>query len=144
MNAVVRDGSVNDPGLQCAPAKIGVPTWHGLPRKRPGAVSRGLAKDVAIMSEISNIGITNSHAAACRTLSTAPDGQIERGGQGTGVGESDPVEFSRMGRMLAGTMDTSSLRLAKIQALRAEIADGTFETHERIEGTVYRLIQKLE
>ncbi len=107
-------------------------------------MSRELAKDVAIMSEISNIGITNSYATAYRTSNTASAGQTQRGAQGQGVGESDPVEFSRLGRMLAGANDTSSLRLAKIQALRAEIADGTFETHERIEGTIDRMIQVLE
>jgi anti-sigma28 factor (negative regulator of flagellin synthesis) len=45
--------------------------------------------------------------------------------------------------MLAGATDTSSLRQAKIQALRAEIADGTFESQERIDGTVDQLIKVL-
>jgi anti-sigma28 factor (negative regulator of flagellin synthesis) len=103
-----------------------------------------LAKDVAIMSEISNIGITNSYSTAYRPLYTGPNAPMQQSDQGNLIGESDPVEFSRMGRMLAGASDTSSLRLAKIQSLRAEIADGTFETHERIEGTVNRLIQILE
>ena len=107
-------------------------------------MSRSLAKDVAIMSEISNIGITNSYSTAYRALNTGPNGQTLRGGKDEPIGESDPVEFSRMGRMLAGASDTSSLRLAKIQSIRAEIADGTFETQERIEGTVDRLIQMLE
>ena len=102
-----------------------------------------MARDVAIMSEISNIGITNSYSTAYRALNTGPNGPMERSGQGDAMGESDPVEFSRMGRMLAGASDTSSLRLAKIQSLRAEIADGTFETNERIAGTVDRLIQVL-
>ena len=106
-------------------------------------MSRGLARNVAIMSEISNIGITNSYSTAYRALNPAPAGQAQQGGQSQSIGESDPVEFSRMGRMLAGASDTSSLRLAKIQSIRAEIADGTFETHDRIEGTVDRLVQVL-
>ncbi len=107
-------------------------------------MSRGLVKDVAIMSEISNIGINSANPTAYRSSNTAPTGPIDRGGQGGAMGESDPVEFSRIGRMLAGATETSSLRMAKIQALRAEIADGTFETQERIDGTVDRIIQMLE
>ena len=103
-----------------------------------------MARDVAIMSEISNIGFTNSYAATFRAGTTAslPDNRCD---QADGLGESDPVEFSRTGRMLAErATDTSSLRLAKIQALRAQIADGTFETQARLMGTVDRLIKELE
>lgn len=107
-------------------------------------MSRGMAKDVAIMSEISNIGISNSYAAGYRTANGSAQSPALRGGPSDGMGESDPVEFSRLGRMLAGAADTSSLRLAKIQALKAEIADGTFESQERIEGTVDRLVQMLQ
>lgn len=108
-------------------------------------MSRGLAKDVAIMSEISNIGMGNLYAPAQRAANGAVATASDRLGQSRGVAETDPVEFSRMGRMMAGgAADTSSLRLAKIQALRAEIADGTFETQERIEGTVEQLIKVLD
>lgn len=103
-----------------------------------------MARDVAIMSEISNIGFTNSYAATFRASSTAnlPDNHND---PADGLGNSDPVEISRMGRLLAAeATDTSSLRLAKIQALRAQIADGTFETQERLMGTVDRLIKELE
>lgn len=107
-------------------------------------MSRGLAKDVAIMSEISNIGMGNLYAPAQRAANSALATASDRLGQAQGLGETDPVEFSRMGRMMAGAADTSSLRLAKIQALRAEIADGTFETQERIEGTVEQLFKVLD
>jgi hypothetical protein len=106
-------------------------------------VSRDLAKDVAIMSEISNIGMSNLYAATQRVGSTASGAPMDRLGPNEALGESDPVEFSRMGRMLAGAADTSSLRQAKIQALRAEIAAGTFESQERIDGTVDQLIKAL-
>ena len=106
-------------------------------------MSRGLAKDVAIMSEISNIGMSSSYALTQRVGSTASGAPMDRLGQNEALGESDPVEFSRMGKMLAGATDTSSLRQAKIQALRAELADGTFESQERIDGTVDQLIKVL-
>lgn len=94
------------------------------------------------MSEISNIGFTPSYAATFRTAS-APHLPNETGDAASGIGESDPVEFSRMGRLLAAGTEMSSLRLAKIQALRAQIADGTFETQERLMGTVDRIIKEL-
>lgn len=103
-----------------------------------------MARDVAIMSEISNIGFTNSYAATSRPAGAASLPGNRNDPTHT-VGDSDPVEFSRMGRLLASeTGDTSSLRLAKIQALRSQIADGTFETQERLMGTVDRLIRELE
>ena len=105
-------------------------------------MSRGLAKDVAIMSEISNIGISNSYAVVQQKGSTGSGAPMDRLGQHEPLGETN-AEFSRLGRMTAGAADTSSLRRAKIQALRAEIADGTFETQERIDGTVNQLIKIL-
>jgi len=95
------------------------------------------------MSEISNIGITNTFAPAYRTAGTAPAEATQPDAVILSLGEADPVEFSRMGRMLAGALENSSLRLAKIQSLRSEIADGSFETPERISGTVDRIIQML-
>lgn len=95
------------------------------------------------MSEISNIGISSTYAASFRNANSASPTQNTPAGGSDSLGESDPVEFSRLGRLLAGTQEISSLRLAKIQALRAEIEDGNFETPQRIDGTVDRLIQVL-
>ena len=53
---------------------------------------------------------------------------------------SDTVEFSRTGTSLARAVEESSLRIARTRAIRAEIAEGTFETSERINGTVARLL----
>ena len=52
----------------------------------------------------------------------------------------DTVELSRFGRALAEVMGQSSLRAAKVRAIRLEIAEGTFETQERILGTADRLL----
>ncbi len=55
----------------------------------------------------------------------------------------DTVEFSSAGRQLAETVGSSSFRAARIQAIRSEIAAGTYETRERIEGAVSRLLDIL-
>ena len=52
----------------------------------------------------------------------------------------DTVEFSRRGTSLARAVEKSSLRIARTRAIRAEIVEGTFETRERINGTVERLL----
>lgn len=57
--------------------------------------------------------------------------------------QEDSVEFSNIGRSLANANDVSSLNKARLQAVRTEIDNGTFETPERLYGTVDRLIQFL-
>lgn len=57
--------------------------------------------------------------------------------------ERDVVEFSAQGRALARAVRESSLRIAKTRAIRAEIEAGTYETPERIQGTVQRLLDVL-
>ena len=53
----------------------------------------------------------------------------------------DAVELSRFGRALAEVMGESTLRAAKVRAVRVEIAEGTFETRERINGTADHLLK---
>lgn len=55
----------------------------------------------------------------------------------------DTVEFSPLGRALARATELSSFSLAKVRAIREEIASGTYETPQRIAGTVNRLIDIL-
>ena len=55
----------------------------------------------------------------------------------------DEVEISDLGAMLSRIRDSSGIRVDKIARLRAEIAAGTFETPERINGTVDRLMEEL-
>ena len=54
--------------------------------------------------------------------------------------EGDTVEWSRFGRRLARAVELSSLSVARTRAIRAQIESGTFETPERINGTVERLL----
>jgi anti-sigma28 factor (negative regulator of flagellin synthesis) len=54
--------------------------------------------------------------------------------------KGDVVEFSPLARRLSALVDGSSLRAAKVNALRAAIQSGAYETRERIDGTVARLL----
>lgn len=52
----------------------------------------------------------------------------------------DVVEFSEISRSLAAEVSSSSFRQARLEAIRRQIAEGTYETAERIRGTVDRLV----
>lgn len=56
----------------------------------------------------------------------------------------DVVEFSEISRSLAAEVSSSSFRRARIEALRQQIAEGTYETPERLRGTVNRLLQAIQ
>ncbi len=55
----------------------------------------------------------------------------------------DTVQFSDVGRSLSAAMAESSFRIARVAAVREEIDRGTYETSQRIEGTVDRLLDVL-
>jgi hypothetical protein len=92
------------------------------------------------MSDIINInlGSVNSHIAPAFPIASRLP--LLETGQTKASSATDSVEISRLGGALSRIMNDSSLRLARINALRAQIADGTFETPERINGTVDRLL----
>jgi len=53
---------------------------------------------------------------------------------------SDTVELSGVASSPLETVETSSLSLARIHAIREQIARGVFETPERLSGTAERLL----
>ncbi|MBU0718510.1 MAG: hypothetical protein KJ749_09705 [Planctomycetes bacterium] len=87
------------------------------------------------MSQIIDISIQQSLLVPVRANSG-----LELRGSAPGGPASDSVEFSRLGRALARGVEESTFSLARIRAIRGQIADGTFETPERINGTVDRLL----
>jgi len=52
----------------------------------------------------------------------------------------DTVEFSSFGRALAEATEQSTFRLARLRAVRDEIKRGDYETPERLQTTVDRLL----
>jgi flagellar biosynthesis anti-sigma factor FlgM len=73
---------------------------------------------------------------ATETLQTA------RNSQEVDAVVTDTVEFSDRARYL-GLAKDPPIREAKVQAMRELIASGRFETSERIDGTVDRLLAEL-
>lgn len=55
----------------------------------------------------------------------------------------DSVEFSPLGRSMAEAAEESSMRLARIRAIRTDIQAGTYETPERLSVTADRLMNLL-
>jgi hypothetical protein len=92
------------------------------------------------MVEISNI---NGVVGAAPTRAVAREGASTVAPHRGEVLETpeDAVEFSDVGLRLA--RELPSHRAERIQQLREEIANETFETEARIEGTVDRLLEEL-
>lgn len=55
----------------------------------------------------------------------------------------DVVEISTAARLAAKIHDLPEIRQELVQRVREEIAAGTYETEERIEGTITRLMDEL-
>ncbi len=91
------------------------------------------------MSAILDISGAYSAQPAMRVgTSAAPP----RHSSGT-MGIEDTVELSRLGRAMADAAGEASLRLARLRAIREEIQSGSYETPERIAGTLRRLLDVL-
>ena len=93
------------------------------------------------MSEISNIGSTIYPAlpytrGVVGPAFPTPDTRTDV----DNAPRPDRVELSRFNSALERAVDKSSLSIARTRAIRAEIANGTYETPARINGTAERLL----
>ncbi len=62
--------------------------------------------------------------------------------QDAGATATDTVEISDSARYLGEIKKLPDIRDSKVQQMRDQIASGQFETPERIDGTVDRLMQE--
>jgi anti-sigma28 factor (negative regulator of flagellin synthesis) len=67
---------------------------------------------------------------------------ISQRSQDVGTSTADTVEISDSARYL-GEIKKNPVREAKVQEMKSLIATGQFETPERINGTVDRLLEEL-
>ncbi len=92
------------------------------------------------MSLIINIGSAYPSLPAVRVTPSAAQIAARRAALAF---DGDTVELSMAGRALSLGLEESSFRIARVRAIRAEIQAGTYETPERINGTVDRLLDVL-
>lgn len=88
------------------------------------------------MSLIINIANAYPSPSPTRAATLAPP----RHSGATFTAGDDTIELSRVGEALSRAAEMSSFSIARVRAIRAEIEGGTFETPERIAGTVKRLL----
>ena len=93
-------------------------------------------EEADLISNVSNIFPIRSATAAPVAPPSTTDKQNATPAQ-------DTVEFSPLGRAMAQAAAKSTMRLAQISAIRSEIQDGTYETSERLHGTIARLLKSL-
>jgi flagellar biosynthesis anti-sigma factor FlgM len=63
--------------------------------------------------------------------------------QDVGTGATDTVQISDSARYLGEIKKLPAIREEKVQAMKDLIASGQFETPERINGTVDRILQEM-
>ncbi len=89
------------------------------------------------MSEIPSINgtLAAGHVAVGRTPRLA--------GQAEADPVADRVEISETGQLLSALDPNTDVRAALVAAVRQAIADGTYETEDKIEYTAGRLLEVL-
>ena len=60
-----------------------------------------------------------------------------------GVSRIDCADISDVARLKALLKDVPDIRLEKVERIRAAIADGTYETPEKIDTVIDRLLEEL-
>jgi flagellar biosynthesis anti-sigma factor FlgM len=97
----------------------------------------GLEK-VNLMSDIPPIHLSTQAPAA-----VGSNGAHHRPVNGQAPVPADTVEISELGQRLSALANDPDIRLEKVQALRLAIAEGTYETQEKLDATVARLVEVL-
>lgn len=90
------------------------------------------------MASIHGVHPPDATGALDGVNSLQPKGEMTRANQVT-----DTVEISTAGKLAAKIHDDSIIRMDLVQRVKAEIAAGTYETPERIDATVDRLMEEL-
>ena len=94
----------------------GVPNIHTTPRSEQADLHRARSREHA---PLHSNAVTDASAAA------------------------DRVELSEMGTFLSAIRDLPDIRVEKIAAVRAQVDAGTYETPEKVQATVTRLLDEI-
>ncbi len=85
----------------------------------------------------SNVQTTNQVNFNSKIQSTDTNAQATR------FDTTDQIEISKEAQMLAGTNDISSIRSERVNAIRQQIAMGQYETADKLEVAMERLLDEL-
>ncbi len=83
----------------------------------------------------------NSTAPISRPAISSP---VSAPSQATPVTPQDEVEISAAGRALEDLSKSSELRQERIAQIKAAIDDGTYESHEKFEIAMSRLLDRID
>jgi len=85
-----------------------------------------------------------SHVHGAQSVS-AP--HTTRAAQGSGAphsaGAVDKLDISEAGMLAARLDDIPDIRQDRVDAIRAAIADGSYETHDKLNGALERLLDEI-
>ena len=95
--------------------------------------------DRQAMSEVSGIGGTHPTPPVARSAPAAHELRTPAEHHAP----QDAVELSDVGTMMARLRELPEIRQEKVARIRAEIEAGTYETPERLEATIDRLLEEL-
>lgn len=74
----------------------------------------------------------------------APASRAPQNGTGSvGLRAEDTLEISELAQALSNLESETDIRIDKVLAIREEIANGTYETDEKIDITIERLLAAL-
>lgn len=76
--------------------------------------------------------------------SIQPAGDVSRAGETGGIVPQDQLEISDAARMLEQLDQSPEMHQARLDQIREEIQNGTYETPEKLEAALWKLLQKLE
>ena len=71
-----------------------------------------------------------------------PAVEVEQAAGANALSPTDEVEISSAGKMLDNLSRVSNLREERLAQIKAAIADGSYETSEKLETALNRLLEK--
>lgn len=107
-----------------------------------GASPGAAAPDVSAGSEHMDVSGINSVSRPLPISQPRPAVELEQTSSANVLSPQDEVDISPAGKMLDNLSRTSSLRDERLAQIKAAIADGTYETPEKLEGALNRLLEQ--
>lgn len=86
----------------------------------------------------------NTVQGAIPVRSAQPTGEMQAAGSAGPVAPRDEVEISSAGRLMQEMSESSDLRAERLAQIKEAINDGTYETEEKLQVALQRLLEDLD